>query len=156
VLAAIRAPQRLHTRCGSSESFNALASIYVSIGVQNKRGDARPPKPAFYRRLSRTSRDSAMISTGVSHKLALCICLSDMYPLAIRDLASLTDSPNPRPTLTQYDQWGKRVDILHTSEGWRRLKGRKASSGQLTCLPRCIHILMPSVQHRVRKEIWGI
>ncbi|KAF8272240.1 acyl-CoA dehydrogenase/oxidase [Lactarius quietus] len=26
------------------------------------------------------------------------------------------------PSLTQYDQWGRRVDILRTSEGWRRLK----------------------------------
>ncbi|KAI9443099.1 hypothetical protein H4582DRAFT_2072182 [Lactarius indigo] len=26
------------------------------------------------------------------------------------------------PSLTQYDQWGRRVDILHTSEGWRGLK----------------------------------
>jgi hypothetical protein len=26
------------------------------------------------------------------------------------------------PSLTQYDQWGRRVDILHTSEGWRSLK----------------------------------
>ncbi|KAI0259816.1 hypothetical protein BC834DRAFT_832928 [Gloeopeniophorella convolvens] len=26
------------------------------------------------------------------------------------------------PTFTQYNQWGQRVDILHTSEGWRGLK----------------------------------
>lgn len=26
------------------------------------------------------------------------------------------------PQLTQYDQWGQRVDELNTSEGWRKLK----------------------------------
>lgn len=26
------------------------------------------------------------------------------------------------PHLVQYDQWGRRVDELHTSEGWRDLK----------------------------------
>jgi hypothetical protein len=26
------------------------------------------------------------------------------------------------PTLTQYNQWGQRIDKLETSEGWRRLK----------------------------------
>src|ERR1700761_4380284 len=32
------------------------------------------------------------------------------------------DSVTYPPTLTQYDQWGHRVDHLHTSEGWRRVK----------------------------------
>jgi hypothetical protein len=27
-----------------------------------------------------------------------------------------------RPKLTQYDQWGRRIDRLDTSEGWRKLK----------------------------------
>ena len=26
------------------------------------------------------------------------------------------------PELTQYDQWGRRIDRLHTSEGWRKLR----------------------------------
>ena len=26
------------------------------------------------------------------------------------------------PKLVQYDQWGRRIDELHTSEGWRELK----------------------------------
>lgn len=26
------------------------------------------------------------------------------------------------PTLTQYDQWGRRIDKLQTSEGWRKMK----------------------------------
>jgi hypothetical protein len=26
------------------------------------------------------------------------------------------------PTLLQYDQWGRRIDKLETSEGWRELK----------------------------------
>jgi hypothetical protein len=26
------------------------------------------------------------------------------------------------PTLTQYDQWGRRIDKLNTSEGWRKMK----------------------------------
>ena len=27
-----------------------------------------------------------------------------------------------KPTITQYDQWGRRIDTLYTSEGWRKLK----------------------------------
>lgn len=36
----------------------------------------------------------------------------------IRPLGSLVTSP----TLVQYDEWGRRVDLLKTSEGWRKLK----------------------------------
>jgi len=43
---------------------------------------------------------------------------------AIRRLASTIDTlpHSVEPTLTQYDQWGRRVDELKTSEGWRELK----------------------------------
>ncbi|KAK4047391.1 hypothetical protein OIV83_005438 [Microbotryomycetes sp. JL201] len=33
------------------------------------------------------------------------------------------------PTVQQYDQWGQRVDVLKTSEGWRRLKRVAAEEG---------------------------
>ncbi|KAJ3154817.1 hypothetical protein HK101_001600 [Irineochytrium annulatum] len=33
------------------------------------------------------------------------------------------------PTLTQYDAWGKRVDLLHTTEGWRKMKMLSAQEG---------------------------
>ncbi|KAG5648418.1 hypothetical protein DXG03_004992 [Asterophora parasitica] len=33
------------------------------------------------------------------------------------------------PTLTQYDQWGRRVDVLETSEGWRDLKAVSQREG---------------------------
>ncbi|KAI5117989.1 hypothetical protein M0805_004486 [Coniferiporia weirii] len=33
------------------------------------------------------------------------------------------------PALTQYDQWGRRVDRLETSEGWRRLKAIAQEEG---------------------------
>lgn len=36
----------------------------------------------------------------------------------IRPLSPLVHSP----TLTQYDHWGRRVDELRTSEGWRKLE----------------------------------
>jgi hypothetical protein len=26
------------------------------------------------------------------------------------------------PSITQYDQWGRRIDKLNTSEGWRKMK----------------------------------
>ncbi|KIM20272.1 hypothetical protein M408DRAFT_328969 [Serendipita vermifera MAFF 305830] len=47
----------------------------------------------------------------------------------IRSIGSLADAP---PTLTQYSHWGKRVDTLHTSEGWRRLKALSAEEGIVT------------------------
>jgi len=33
------------------------------------------------------------------------------------------------PQLIQYDQWGRRVDELHTSEGWRDLKAVAQKEG---------------------------
>ena len=33
------------------------------------------------------------------------------------------------PQLIQYDQWGRRVDELHTSEGWRDLKAMAQKEG---------------------------
>ena len=34
-----------------------------------------------------------------------------------------------KPTITQYDQWGRRVDALHTSEGWREMKAISQQEG---------------------------
>ena len=34
-----------------------------------------------------------------------------------------------KPSITQYDQWGRRVDVLHTSEGWRALKAIAQKEG---------------------------
>ena len=42
------------------------------------------------------------------------------FILAIRSLSN-SSRVNP-PTLVQYDQWGRRIDNLQTSEGWRELK----------------------------------
>ena len=33
------------------------------------------------------------------------------------------------PRLVQYDQWGRRVDKLETSEGWRDLKAANQKEG---------------------------
>ncbi|KAF8158133.1 acyl-CoA dehydrogenase/oxidase [Crassisporium funariophilum] len=45
-------------------------------------------------------------------------------------IRSLSDSAKVYPpTLIQYDQWGRRVDILHTSEGWRELKAISQREG---------------------------
>lgn len=44
----------------------------------------------------------------------------------IRAYGQLADAP---PTLTQYSEWGRRVDTLYTSEGWRKLKGVAAKEG---------------------------
>ncbi|KAJ2921139.1 hypothetical protein H1R20_g15955, partial [Candolleomyces eurysporus] len=53
--------------------------------------------------------------------------LGDDVVKVIRPLAS---SPlvSP-PTVTQYDQWGRRIDALQTSEGWRKLKAIAQKEG---------------------------
>ncbi|KAI9012723.1 hypothetical protein BC832DRAFT_529048 [Gaertneriomyces semiglobifer] len=33
------------------------------------------------------------------------------------------------PTLTQYDHWSKRIDVIHTSAGWKKLKKISAREG---------------------------
>ncbi|GAA5888670.1 hypothetical protein JCM6882_009043 [Rhodosporidiobolus microsporus] len=52
--------------------------------------------------------------------------VSEMCPLA-----SIADThPSAvEPSVTQYDQWGRRVDVLHTSEAWRKLKDLAAEEG---------------------------
>ncbi|BGP49663.1 hypothetical protein JCM10450v2_005566 [Rhodotorula kratochvilovae] len=49
----------------------------------------------------------------------------------IRNLATVADvlPASIEPTVTQFDQWGQRVDKLHTSEAWRALKGIAAEEG---------------------------
>jgi Adaptive response protein AidB N-terminal domain len=43
---------------------------------------------------------------------------------------SLSDSSRVYPpTLVQYDQWGRRIDYLETSEGWRELKAISQREG---------------------------
>ena len=51
------------------------------------------------------------------------------FLLAIHQLALLADGPAAEPTLTQYNQFGQRVDTLRTSEGWRALKRVSAVEG---------------------------
>lgn len=48
---------------------------------------------------------------------------------AIHQLALLADGHEAEPTLIQHDQWGQRVDVLKTSEGWRGLKAVAAEEG---------------------------
>ncbi|BGP25901.1 acyl-CoA dehydrogenase [Rhodotorula toruloides] len=49
----------------------------------------------------------------------------------IRELASVADTlpSSVEPSVTQFDQWGQRVDKLHTSTSWQRLKGIAAEEG---------------------------
>ncbi|KAF6766547.1 acyl-CoA dehydrogenase domain-containing protein [Ephemerocybe angulata] len=48
----------------------------------------------------------------------------------INEFRPLASSPLvTRPTVLQYDQWGRRIDALHTSEGWRRLKAMAQQEG---------------------------
>jgi alkylation response protein AidB-like acyl-CoA dehydrogenase len=63
--------------------------------------------------------------------LVLSATLADPFRAAIRKIASLADTfpSSVEPFLEQYDQWGQRVDRLHTSEGWRTLKGVAAEEG---------------------------
>ncbi|KAF8798958.1 hypothetical protein BYT27DRAFT_7122106 [Phlegmacium glaucopus] len=45
-------------------------------------------------------------------------------------IRSLSDSSRVHPpTLVQYDQWGRRIDHLQTSEGWRELKAISQREG---------------------------
>jgi hypothetical protein len=50
---------------------------------------------------------------------------------AVRELARNAERPEMEPTLVQYDQWGRRIDQLLTSEGWRGLKAVAAEEGYL-------------------------
>lgn len=47
-----------------------------------------------------------------------CERLGELIQHKLGTLGLVADSP----VLTQYDQWGKRIDRLQTSEGWRELK----------------------------------
>ncbi|BGP09477.1 hypothetical protein JCM10049v2_005348 [Rhodotorula toruloides] len=49
----------------------------------------------------------------------------------IRELAAIADTlpSSVEPSVTQFDQWGQRVDKLHTSTSWQRLKGIAAEEG---------------------------
>jgi hypothetical protein len=49
-------------------------------------------------------------------------------------MALLAEGNEAEPTLVQYDHWGRRVDMLKTSEGWRGLKGVAAAEG---CVRNC-------------------
>ncbi|KAF8176435.1 acyl-CoA dehydrogenase NM domain-like protein [Mycena galopus ATCC 62051] len=46
----------------------------------------------------------------------------------IRPLAPLIKDP----TLTQYDAWGNRVDVLHVSDGWNKLKAFTCKEGVMS------------------------
>lgn len=47
--------------------------------------------------------------------------------LVLRPLSDSGKAYNPK--LIQYDQWGRRIDELHTSEAWRELKARCQKEG---------------------------
>jgi len=49
----------------------------------------------------------------------------DSVSTAIRALSSKVHPPK----LVQYDQWGRRIDDLQTSEGWRELKALVQKEG---------------------------
>ena len=44
-------------------------------------------------------------------------------------LAYVADANRNLPSVTHWNGWGNRTDILHTSEGWRKLKEFWARSG---------------------------
>ena len=45
--------------------------------------------------------------------------------VAVRDISKTVAEPR----LVQYDNWGKRIDDLQTSEGWRNLKAKMQREG---------------------------
>ncbi|KAI0081541.1 hypothetical protein K474DRAFT_1242013 [Panus rudis PR-1116 ss-1] len=49
----------------------------------------------------------------------------DLLQTKIRDISARTEPPK----LVQYDQWGRRIDDLQTSEGWRGLKAAMQEEG---------------------------
>lgn len=55
------------------------------------------------------------------------LLLTVPYILVIRGLGRGTKVYPPQ--LIQYDQWGRRVDELHTSEAWRDLKAAVQKEG---------------------------
>ncbi|KAJ6631482.1 acyl-CoA dehydrogenase NM domain-like protein [Mycena sp. CBHHK59/15] len=64
--------------------------------------------------------------------------LSEIEPDLVRlghDLVTVVRPLSTRvkaPTLTQYNAWGERVDVLQTSEGWRALKALAVQEGYLS------------------------
>jgi hypothetical protein len=51
--------------------------------------------------------------------------MSSPYFIAIQDL----DKRMAPPKLTQYDHWGRRIDELQTSEGWRTMRAIAQKEG---------------------------
>jgi hypothetical protein len=49
-------------------------------------------------------------------------------------LDMLADAEQNKPWLEQYDGWGKRIDKIHTSEGWRYFK-KEAAIEKLIAIP---------------------
>jgi alkylation response protein AidB-like acyl-CoA dehydrogenase len=41
-------------------------------------------------------------------------------------LKMCANAEDVKPLLEQFDAWGKRVDLLHTAEGWKHLKRQAA------------------------------
>jgi hypothetical protein len=67
--------------------------------------------------------DLVRLGDDVINRQYFCIALSTDHEfiakiVGIRELGAEAHPPK----LIQYDQWGRRVDELHTSEGWRKLK----------------------------------
>lgn len=46
-----------------------------------------------------------------------------------RPLARLCERPGAKPRLVQFDEWGRRVDLVETNEGWRGLLEWQARHG---------------------------
>jgi len=50
----------------------------------------------------------------------------------IQTIGALCDPPSTHPSLRQYDEWGRRIDELSTSSGWRTLKAITFKEGLIS------------------------
>lgn len=82
--------------------------------------------PAFLKAFTRTWCPSAIAWSTVLSNIPRCpASFKSNAHIDIRPLSPLVQPVQ----LTQYDHWGRRIDTLHTSEGWRKLTDFVISNG---------------------------
>lgn len=73
------------------------------------------------------ARFSNRLRDGQRARFRRWVRLAEVEEAEVTQLGLLADQAPP--SVTQYDHYGRRVDILHTSEGWRALKRVAAEEG---------------------------
>lgn len=86
-------------------------------------GDTWSSDPALRQSVGRFFSSKAGASEQVTERVFESFAaFSKVSATEARELAALCDRPGAHPRLVQFDEWGRRVDRVETSEGWRGLK----------------------------------